>query len=144
MLKINPYLSFDGNCAEAFRFYEKILRPKSMTLFTYGESPMADRIDPSARHKILHAQLTLEGGSLMGADAPECGSAKYQKPQGMGVTLHAQEPEEAQRLFAALSEGGSVTMPMAETFWAKRFGMCTDRFQIPWMVNCSKAEGCEG
>jgi PhnB protein len=84
----------------------------------------------------MHARLDLpDGGQLLGSDAP---GGLYQKPQGISVSLEIGMPEEAERIFAALGEGGNITMPIQETFWAHRFGMLTDRFGIPWMIDCMK------
>ena len=98
---------------------------------TYGESPMETPAD--CKGKIMHVTLTLGDHVLMGADAmPE----HYEKPAGFSVSVSPKDVETAEAIFAALAEGGQVTMPIQQTFWAKRFGMATDRFGIPWMVNC--------
>ncbi|MFZ1049614.1 MAG: VOC family protein, partial [Candidatus Sulfotelmatobacter sp.] len=85
--------------------------------------------------KILHARLLLGDRALMASDAPP---GRYEKPQGFSVSLEIETPKESERVFHALSEKGTVVMPIQETFWAVRFGMLTDRFGIPWMINCSK------
>lgn len=90
---------------------------------------------PAWREKILHACLEWDGQQLMGGDAPP---GQYTRPTGFSVSLHPGDPAEAERLFAALAEGGEVRVPMAETFWAHRFGMLVDRYGTPWMVNCSR------
>ena len=72
---------------------------------------------------------------LMGSDAP---ASRYNKPQGFCVTVNTDDPKDADRIFAALADGGRIDMPIQETFWARRFGMCADRFGIAWMVNCEK------
>ena len=84
--------------------------------------------------KILHTMLVFDGGVLMGSD-----DNHHQTPQGMSVCLQVDEPAEAERIFGALVESGSVRMPLAKTFWAERFGMLTDRFGVPWIVNCAGA-----
>ena len=101
----------------------------------YEGSPLEAQVPAEWRKKILHAALSVNGGLLQGADTPP---GRYQKPQGFALALEIKEPAEAQRTFQALAEQGEITMPMQETFWAKKFGMLTDRFGIPWMVNCSK------
>jgi PhnB protein len=93
--------------------------------------PACDRIN----EKILHARLSLDGQTLMGADAPP---GRYDAPQGIWISLGMKDPAEAGRIFAALSENGKVVMPIGETLWAIRFGMVINRFGIPWMVNCEK------
>ena len=135
MLKLNPYLNFNGNTRIAFEFYSRLLGGK-LDMQTFGESPMADQTDPDWRDKIVHARLTIGDAVLMASDAPD---GRYQQPQGMMVSLQVDTAAEADRIFTALAEGGEVSMPIQETFWAERFGMCVDRFGIPWMVNCEKA-----
>lgn len=136
-MQLNPYLNFNGQCEEAFKFYEACLGAKISFMVTYGNSPMADQAPPGWGGKILHATLTAGDQLLQGADVPP---GQYQKPQGISVTLNMKEPEkaDAERIFAALAEGGEVQMPIQETFWALRFGVVTDRFGTPWMINCEK------
>jgi PhnB protein len=135
-VQINPYLNFNGDCAAAFRFYEKCLGGKIVMLQTHGESPMADQVPPEWRDRVLHARLEVDDAVLMGSDAPP---EDYQKPQGLSVSLGVAKPEEAERIFNALADGATVQMPIQKTFWSVRFGMLVDRFGIPWMVNCTQA-----
>jgi len=132
---MNTHLNFNGNCEEAFKFYEKALNGKITFAMNYEASPAADQVPANWKGKVIHAALSVNGGILQGCDAPP---DRYQKPQGFSVALEVKEPAEAERAFKALSEGANIGMPMQETFWAQRFGMLTDRFGIPWMVNCSK------
>ena len=135
-MQINPYLVFNGNCREAFTFYEKVLRGKIAFMATFGETPAtADHHGPEFRDKIMHVRMTVGDQVLMGSDAP---AEHYQPMQGFSVSINVTEPPEADRIFAALSEGGKVTMPIQQTFWALRFGMLVDRFGTPWMVNCEE------
>jgi PhnB protein len=135
-MQLNAYLNFAGDCAAAFKVYEKCFGGKIVALQTHGESPMADQVPPEWRSKVLHAHLDLGGGAvLMGSDAPP---DRYLKPQGFSVSVTVDKPAEAERIFAALAEKGAVPMPIQQTFWAARFGMVVDRFGIPWMVNCNK------
>ena len=134
-MELNPYLQFDGNCAEAFGFYEKSLGGKILMMMKAGESPMAAQVPPGRQDDIIHARLAVGDKLLMGSDAM---GGSYAAPSGFSVTLGFDEPAEAERVFAALAEGGSVRMPIAETFWAHRFGMLVDRFGTPWMINCEK------
>lgn len=134
-MSFNAYLSFNGNCAEAFRYYEKHLGGKIDALITHRETPAAAQTPPDWQDKIIHASISLNGTILMGGDVPP---QMYQPPTGFSVNIVLPTPEEAERVFKALSDGGKVNMPMAETFWAQRFGMATDRFGVPWMVNCFK------
>jgi len=134
-MQLNPYLSFDGNCDEAFKFYEKALGGKILFKMTYGESPMAKETPKELLGKVMHTRIEVSGKILMASDAP-CN--RYEKPQGFHVTLGVDTIAEAERLFKALSEKGTVGMPIQETFWAHRFGMLVDQFGIPWMINYEK------
>ena len=134
-MKVNPYLLFNGQCEAAFKFYEKALGGKIAFKITNGESPVAKETPPERLNQILHARLEVNGQDIMGSDAPP---ERYDEPKGFSVTLGVETAAEAERVFAALSEKGKVSMPIQETFWAIRFGMVTDQFGIPWMVNCMK------
>jgi PhnB protein len=134
-VRLNPYLNFQGNCREAFDFYASVLRAEISFLITMGESPMASEVPPECHNNICHVCLKGEGIVLMGSDCPP---DVYEKPQGTIINVQAETAERAEAIFTALSEGGEIRMPMEETFWAERFGMCTDRFGVPWMVNCDK------
>ena len=135
-MQLNPYLTFDGRCEAAFKFYEKVLGGKIEAMMTYGSSPMAEQTKPDWRNKIMHARLTVGDKMLMASDAPP---DRYEAMKGIMVTLGIDDPGEAERIFHALSEKGTVQMPIQETFWAARFGMLVDQFGTPWMVNCEKA-----
>jgi PhnB protein len=135
-MQLNAYLNFNGDCQAAFRFYEKCLGGKVVAMQTHGESPMADKVPSGWRDRILHARLEVGEAALMGADAPP---EHYQKPQGLYVSLSVAEPEDAERIFKALAENGTVQMAIQRTFWSLRFGMLVDRFGTPWMVNCNQA-----
>jgi PhnB protein len=132
-MKFTPYLNFNGDCAAAFKFYEKTFKAKIEMMMTHGDSPMAAQTPADWKDKIMHARLVVGDQTLMGSDAPP---DHYHKPIGLCVAVGIAEPAEADRVFAALADGGEVQMPIQETFWAKRFGMVTDRFGIPWFVNC--------
>ena len=135
-MQLNPYLTFNGQCEAAFKFYEKCLGGKIEAMLTHEGTPAEQHVPPEWRKKILHARLTVGDQELMASDAPP---ERYEKPQGFSVSLNVNTPAEAERIFHALAENGKVQMPLAQTFWAIRFGMCVDRFGIPWMVNCEKA-----
>jgi PhnB protein len=135
-MNIAPYLNFSGNCAEAFALYEKALGGKITYRSTFGESPMKDNVSPDWQQKIMHITLMVGDRVLMGSDAPPEHAAK---PQGFGVSIEVDTAAEAERIFNALSEGGTVTMPFQKTFWSPGFGMAKDRFGIPWMVGVAQA-----
>jgi PhnB protein len=135
-MQLNPYLSFDGRCETAFKFYERCLGGKIVAMMSYGDTPMAETMPADWRGKIAHARLVVGDKVLMGGDGmPNC----YETPKGFSVTLGFEDPAEADRVFAALMENGTARMPIQETFWAHRFGMLVDQFGTPWMVNCEKA-----
>ncbi len=133
-MKINAYLNFNGNCEAAFRFYESCLGGQIVMMMTHGDSPI--EAPPGWEKMIIHARLIVGDAVLMGSDAPP---DQYNGAHGFSVSVVVDTAEEADRVFAALSEGGSVHMPIGETFWAVRFGMLIDKFGIPWMINCEKS-----
>jgi len=135
-MKLHTYLTFKGQCKEAFQFYEKCLGGKIEMMMTHAESPMAEQAPPEMQNQIMHASMTVAGTVLMGSDAPP----QYaQTPAGFCVSIGVEQPAEAERIFTALSDGGTVNMPLQKTFWAERFGMLVDRFGTPWMINCEPA-----
>lgn len=131
-MELSPYLNFNGTCAEAFNVYAQVLGGRIESSQTFGDSPMKDNVPPEWRDKIIHTQLDLGSFKLLGSDAPP---PHYAKPQGMGVCYTANDAAQGERIFKALAEGGTVTMPFQKTFWSPGFGMVTDRFGVPWMVN---------
>ena len=135
-MRLTPYLMFNGQCEEAFKFYEQCLGGKIVAMHTFSEMPAAEHVSPEARHQIMHARLQVGDAVLMASDCPP---EHYAAPRGFYVSLHIDDPADAERIFHALAEGGEVRMPIEETFWAVRFGMLVDRFGTPWMINCEKA-----
>jgi PhnB protein len=132
MTTVNAYLNFRDTCEEAFKAYEKILGGKIIAMVK-AETP--DMGGPDFVGKIMHARMMVGTAVLMGSDSPQ---NRERTPQGFAVNVTAETPAEADRIYTALAEGGQQMMPIAETFWAHRFGMCVDRFGTPWMVNCEK------
>ena len=131
MPMLDSYLFFDGTCAQAMRFYERILGGQMETFMTYAQSPQAHDCAPGEEGRIMHACLLVDGRMLMASDAP----AGMHKPMaGFALSLNYPDTGEAERVFHALAEGGTVSMPLGPTFWADAFGMLTDRFGTPWMV----------
>jgi PhnB protein len=128
----STYLSFSGNCRDAFAFYEQLLGGKITFMMSHGESPAAAHCPPEWHDTIMHARLEFDGQVLMGGDAP---AGRSVKPTGFMVALAVEDVDQAERIFRALTEGGTVQMDWQDTFWAKKFGMVTDRFGIPWVVN---------
>jgi PhnB protein len=129
-MEMSVHLCFDGRCEEAFRFYEQLLGGQIVTMLPYAKAPMEVAAD--WRDKIVHATMMVGALRLSGADvAPE----QYQRPQGFYVLL-SPAVDAGQRIFAALSENGTVVMPLQKTFWSPSFGVVVDRFGIPWEVSC--------
>jgi PhnB protein len=135
-MQLTSYLAFNGQCEEAFRFYEQALGGKIGAMVPHEGSPAEQSVPPEWKKKIMHARLDLNGAVLMGGDAPP---NHYHKPTGFSVSLQVKDPVEAERFFKALSENGTVQMPIQQTFFSPRFGMLIDQFGIPWMINCEPA-----
>jgi PhnB protein len=134
-VRLNTYLVFNGQCEEAFKFYERYLGGKILAMMPHAGTPAEQHAPPEWLNKILHARLSVGDDVLMGSDAPP---GRYEQPKGFHVALQIKDPAEAERIFQALAEKGTVQMPLGPTFFALRFGMLVDRFGIPWMINCEK------
>lgn len=133
-MQINPYLFFDGNCEAAMTHYAKVLGGEIEMMMRYESAPPDVGMPADMSQKIMHASVKVGDMRIMASDAP---SARFSKPQGFDVSLQIDDFAQAEKVFAALSDGGSVKMPFAKTFWAKGFGSCVDQFGTPWMVNCA-------
>ena len=128
-MTLTTYVNFAGTCAEAFRFYEQHLGGKIGMMMTHGQSPQPTPLGPEWKDAVLHGRITVAGTDLMGADIPTA-----QPMRSAYLSLGVESDGEAERIYAALSEGGKVLMPMQETFFASRFGQVQDRFGINWMI----------
>lgn len=137
-MQMNAYVTFGGQCEAAFKFYAECLHGKIVAMLTFGQTPMAEQVPAGMRNKIAHARLAVGNDVLMASDAPP---ERYEPAKGFSVTLNIAEPAEAERVFHALAEGGTVQMAIQKTFWAERFGTLTDKFGIPWMINCERPAG---
>jgi PhnB protein len=128
------YLSFNGNCAQAMRFYERALGGKLEVLLRNADSPMAAHTPKEHADRIIHARLALpDGGVLYAGDCPS--QMNYSGIHGVGLTLNFDSVEQATAAFNALADGGSVSMALQPMFWARIWGMLTDKFGTPWIVN---------
>jgi uncharacterized glyoxalase superfamily protein PhnB/uncharacterized protein YndB with AHSA1/START domain len=136
IMDLVTYLGFDGDCEAAFRHYEKVLGGKILMMIHYADAPTEVEQEPGAERRIMHARLQVGRHLLMGGDSP---AEHFSKPQGFCANVMVEDPGEAERIFRELAVDGTVTMPISETFWARKFGMLTDKFGIPWMVNCEKS-----
>jgi len=133
---IQPYLFFGGRCEEALEFYRSALGAEVDMLMRYKdapEQPPEGMLAPGFENKVMHATFRVGASTLMASDG--CGGAEEGKFDGFSLSFAARTEQEAEQVFAALAEGGTVTMPLGPTFWASKFGMCTDRFGLGWMVN---------
>jgi PhnB protein len=128
-MRMNTYVNFRGNCAEAFRYYEKHLAAKVGAMMTHAQSPDHSRVVPEWREAVLHARIVIGDNELMAADIPNA-----EPMRSAYLTLRMDSDSEAERVFTALSDGGRVLMPIQETFFAFRFGQVQDRFGISWMI----------
>jgi PhnB protein len=130
-----PYLNFNGNCAEAFAFYEQALGGKIAMTMTFGETPAKEHVPANWQDKIMHVALQAGGRWLYGSDGMP---SDYKSPAGMSVALDPGTVADGQRIFDALSAGGNVTMKFEKTFWSPGFGSLVDKFGIPWMINVAQ------
>ena len=141
-----PYLNFDGNCAEAMAFYAELFGGQILHQMSFGEMPPSEGMMPlpeAAKKRLMHSHLQVGAQAIMASDTmpamlgqdPESCGGGYKKPQGLWVSIGVESATEGRRVFDGLASGGQVTMPFATTFWSPGFGMVTDRFGTPWMVN---------
>ena len=130
-MKLHTYLNFGGNCAEAFRFYEKNLGGKITMMMRYDKQPKPKNVPLGSEKWILYVNMTIGETQLMGSDVPP---ERFQPMRSVYLSLGVDSSEEAERIFKLLSEGGEVFMPMGESFFAFRFGMLRDRFGTSWMI----------
>lgn len=138
-MTVQPYLFFDGRCEEALDFYREAVGAEVVMMMRFKESPdpvPPDQVAPGSEDKIMHACLRIGETELMASDGACSGQTSF-----AGFSLSISVPAAAaDRVFAALAEGGEVRMPLTETFWSPRFGMLADRFGVGWMVNVPPAE----
>ena len=135
-MQLNPYLSFNGQCEAALKFYQQVLGGEIVAMMhLWRNADGRQTLAGIARQDHPRPPRRWRTTVLMASDSPP---DHYEPMKGISVTLNIDEPAEAERVFHALAAGGTVTMPIEETFWARRFGMLTDRFGTPWMINCEK------
>jgi PhnB protein len=128
-MRLDVYLNYPGNCREAFQFYEQNLGAKITMLMTHGAGPNAANVSPEQRNHVLHARLELAGTVVMGADIPNS-----EPMRSAYLTLSSDTAEDAERVYALLSNGGQIFMKMEKTFFANRFAMLRDKFGTSWML----------
>jgi PhnB protein len=135
-MQVEPYLFFEGRCAEALDFYRKALGAEIVAMLRFRESPDPAMVMPGMEDKVMHALVRIGETTLMASDGRCQGAATF---QGFALSVAVADEPEARTRFDALADGGQVMMPLGETFFAKRFGMVTDRFGVTWMVILPKA-----
>ena len=134
-MSVTPYLFLDGRCEDAIEFYKKALGAEVSMMMRFKESPDKAMCTPGDDNKIMHACIKIAGAPVMLSDGRNEGKTKF---EGFSLSLDPKTEAEAKKMFTALSEGGQVQMPLAETFFAKSFGMVADKFGVGWMIICEK------
>ncbi len=138
---IHPYLNFEGRCDEALAFYGKAVGAEVQFLMRYKDAPepaKAQMSSSTSQDKVMHARVRIGDSAIMASDGHCSGNPEF---HGIALTLTVPDPATAQRAFKALSDGGSVTMPMGKTFFSPAFGMCADKFGVGWMVYVEQQPG---
>ena len=136
MKALTPCLNFNGNAREAFDFYASVFRGEIRSVLKYGDLDMTSGMPDADLAKLAHIHLVLgDDLNIIGSDIPESFGSPHQLGNHVQITIEPESSEEAERLFASLSEGGNVSMPLQPTEWAEQFGECIDRFGIGWMIN---------
>ena len=137
-MAVHSYLFFEGRCEEALEFYRQALGAEVNMLSRYGDSPDQSHVPPGGKDKVMHASFRIGDTELMASDGMCTGQPKF---AGFSLSIMAPDVESAERTFAALADGGTVQMPLVETFWTPRFGMVADKFGLGWMVNVVHKHG---
>ncbi len=130
-MEIQPYLFFDGRCDEAIAFYQGALGAEITMLMRFNQAPEPGMVSPGSEDKVMHASLRIGDTKVLASDGRCLGQPKF---QGFALSLTVPDIAEAERLFGVLGDGGTVQMPLAQTFFSPRFGMVADRFGVTWMV----------
>lgn len=138
-MKLNTYLTFEDNCQDAFNLYKEIFGGEFSTVMKFSDIPPGEdfKYDEDEKDKLLHISMPIGKDSyLMGSDTPKSVNSKLQQGNNCALSLDTHCRSETERIFKALSEGGSITMPLEDTFWGAYYGKCIDRFGIHWQLNC--------
>jgi PhnB protein len=136
-MQIQPYLFFDGRCEEALNYYRRALGAEIQTIMRYKESPDSSGTPPGAGDKVMHAAFKIGDTQILASDGNNTGKPKF---EGISLAIDPATVKDADRIFAALADGGQVRLPLTPTFFAERFGMVADRFGISWMIMVAKAQ----
>ena len=141
-LSLNTYLTFDGNCREVFEFYRSVFGGEFDSIGTFGEAPPAmPTVPDNEKERIMHVSLPIGSSILLGSDCATQFAPAPAVGNNFSISITAETREQCDALCAKLSDDGSVTVPLSETFWGSYFGICTDRFGINWMVSCPLSRG---
>lgn len=143
MMKINPYLNFEGNCEEAFNFYKSVFGGEFIYLGRYEEMPAQEGMPPTPeelKKKIMHVALQVGETILMGSDSVGKCAPPFVEGNNISLSINAGSRSETEKLFHALSQGGKILMPLGDMFWGDYFGMFTDQFGVNWMVSAGMKE----
>ncbi len=132
-MDLNPYLTFPGTCAEALNFYAEVFGGQVEAVQTVKDSPIAGDMPPEAQDMVMHSRVRIGERLIMASDDLQ---GTYEPPRGFSIQTAFDDVEKASRVFSRLAKHGDVVMPFGPTFWAAGFGMCRDRYGVPWMVNC--------
>ena len=136
-MKLDTYLKFDGNCREAFEFYRSVFNGEFLSLLTFGDGPPDMGVAPEYLDRIMHVSLPIGASVLMGSDAAPGFGPPFVSGSNFSISIHAGSREKADSILANLSAGGSVTMPLQDTFWGSYFGTLTDKFGVNWQIDHS-------
>lgn len=137
-MKLNPYLNFNGNTEEVFKFYQSVFGGE-LTMYRFKDMPMEGVTLPEeAKNMLMHVSLPIGDNVLMGTDAPACMGFALTMGNNVNVSIHPDSKEEADRIFTALSAGGKIGMPIADQMWGDYYGSFEDKYGVKWMVNYSK------
>ena len=143
MATVNIYLTFNGNCEEAFKFYQSAFGTEISYMGRFKDMPAGEgpKLKPGEENRIMHVTLPISKETmLMGSDTGGEWASDYSQGNNFSISITADSKEESEKLFKGLLAGGTVTMPLAKTFWADSFGMVTDKFGISWMISFSEAK----
>ncbi|MBG47609.1 MAG: VOC family protein [Pseudozobellia sp.] len=135
-MKVNPYLNFDGQAEEAFKFYKSVFGGEFTANMKMSDAPGTENLPSSEQSRTMHISLPLDGGTiLMGSDIMPSAGHQLNKGNTNYISLHPKSKDEADRIFEGLSKGGEIEMPMADQFWGDYFGSFIDKYGIHWMIN---------
>ena len=134
-MSLNIYLTFDGNCREVFEFYRSVFGGEFLDVQTYGDAPQDMGVPEAEKGRIMHMSLPVGANILMGSDSSSAFGPPATVGNNFAISIEVKGREQCDAYFAKLSEGGTVKMPMQETFWGAYFGNWTDKYGINWMVN---------